>query len=79
MKRPLINIDETIKKERLSKYGIPIDIPLGEEWRYSTMYNSYHPLGSKWREICEFRMNLEDSLRVTNRWIWFTNLFRSSA
>lgn len=76
MKRPYIDVDDAIREERLKQYGIPEDIPFGGEWRCSTMYQSFHPLGSTWIEVQEMCMDMETSLELKNIWIWFTNLFR---
>ncbi|AGY48424.1 hypothetical protein Spock_24 [Bacillus phage Spock] len=76
MKKPYIDIDVAIRKVRKEKYGIPEDIPFGGEWRCSNMYQSFHPLGSTWREIQEMILDMEAELTVYNYWIGFTNLFR---
>ncbi|UNA01435.1 hypothetical protein MG295_00018 [Bacillus phage vB_BcgM] len=76
VKKPYIDVDAEIRKARKEKYGIPEDIPFGGEWRCSNMYQSFHPLGSTWREIQAMKMDMETSLELRNSWIWFTNLFR---
>ncbi|WPF70265.1 hypothetical protein BCVP_CDS0237 [Bacillus phage BC-VP] len=62
-----VTIDNKIKAARLEKYGVPLDIPLGEEWRCSDMYRSFHPLGSTWREIREMEISMRRQHEISAR------------
>ncbi|BEU14711.1 hypothetical protein [Bacillus phage CM1] len=63
----LVTIDNKIKAARLEKYGVPIDVPLGEEWRCSDMYRSFHPLGSTWREVRAMEMDMRKQHKISAR------------
>lgn len=60
-------IDTKVKAARLTKYGVPLDIPLGEEWRCSDMYRSFHPLGSTWREIRAMEISMRRQQEISAR------------
>lgn len=60
-------IDDKIKDARLEKYGVPLDTPLGEEWRCSDMYRSFHPLGSTWREIRAMEISMRRQHEISAR------------
>ncbi|UXQ88882.1 hypothetical protein Thu_22 [Bacillus phage Thurquoise] len=69
-------IDTKIKAARLDKYGVPLHIPLGEEWRCSDMYQSFHPLGSTWREIREMEIGIRKQYEVSARSQRIVDLFK---
>lgn len=62
-----VTVASKIKAARLEKYGVPIDVPLGEEWRCSNMYRSFHPLGSTWREIRAMEMDMRKQHKISAR------------
>ncbi|AHN66503.1 hypothetical protein Bcp1_026 [Bacillus phage Bcp1] len=61
------DIDEKIRAARLDKYGVPFYIPLGEEWRCSNMYQSFHPSGSTWREIRAMEISMRKQYEISAR------------
>jgi len=71
-----ITLDTKIKAARLTKYGVPMHIPLGEEWRCSDMYRSFHPLGSTWREIRAMEMDMRKKHEISARKNRIVSAFR---